>query len=68
MKIAKVGTKKSVHTSLDSKVVAEVAAIAKAHDLAKCDVLNSLVVLGLAAHKRHAKKYVKAKARARISR
>lgn len=65
MKIVPVKTKKSMHTSVDVRIYNKVADIAKKHDLDKCDVVNSLLAMGIAARERHAKKYVKAKARAR---
>lgn len=64
MKIVEIKTKRPMHTSVDERVYNKVAAIATKHDLDKCDVVNSLLVLGIAAHERHQKKYVKAKRRA----
>lgn len=64
MKIVPVKTKKAIHTSIDTRVADTVADIAKKHDLDKCDVINSLLTLGIAAHERHQAKYAKAKRRA----
>lgn len=61
MRVVQVGKKQAVHTSIDESLMLEIAALAKRFDITKSDVINSILTLGLAAQKRHAKKYKKAK-------
>lgn len=63
MKIVPVKEKKAIHTRVDTRVFAKVSALATKHDLDKCDVINSLLTLGIAAHERHVKKARRARNR-----
>lgn len=60
MKMVKVKQPKvNVHTSLGKDVAEKIARLARAYDLDKCDVINSLLVIGMHAHALHVKTTVK---------
>jgi len=64
MKVIKTKVKKNVHTRIEASMWAKVTKIAVQYSIDKCDVINTLLTLGLAAHTRHQEKYAKAKKRA----